>query len=244
MKRITLALSLLLFIAAPLFSQSVKLPAEVKGDPGEWIVIVPEKVDGGDPKWIIPTTLQQVPVDKLFPGGKVNGIVVKGRAGTHTVIAYNAKGDVASDPVKCKVIIGDAPDPGPDPGPNPPVPPTPAPIQGKRCLIIEETEDRTVIPAKQRIALDSEALWSYLDSHTEMESDGKHKAWRIWDKDVNTQYESKTWQDALAKFKTPTDPKVVPKTPWIIVSNGKTGYEGPLPGTLEEIMALVKKYLD
>jgi hypothetical protein len=30
--------------------------------------------------------------------------------------------------------------------------------------------------------------------------------------------------------------------PWIIISNGKTGYEGPLPKTTDELIELVDKY--
>lgn len=241
MKRYTTSLVLLLLLASPLWSQQVRLPAEVKGEPGAWIVVVPESKDGGEVKFKVGPGLTLVPIDKLFPGQKPAGVVVQGKAGTYEVWAWNAKGDVASDLAVCKVIIGDmppGPGPGPGPDPKPPDPPTPgpSPISGKRCLIIYETADATKIPPAQQEIIFGRQVRDYLNSVCETGPDGKTKEWRIWDKDVATDGAGKVWQDAMKR-----DRKSVP---WLVVGGKGGGYEGPLPGTVEEFLALVKKHLD
>lgn len=68
-----------------------------------------------------------------------------------------------------------------------------------------------------------------------MGADGKTKEWRIWDTAiVDISAESKIWQDAIKRPFT--------ALPWIIISNGKTGYEGPLPGTIDQTLELIKKW--
>jgi hypothetical protein len=121
------ALLLLLLWPAIAFGQSVKLPKEVKGQPGAWIVVVPEDKDGGEVKWHTSPTLTRVPIDKLFPDQKAAGVVVQGPTGRHEVWAWCAKGDKASELAVCTVVIGDAPPvpPGPGPGPTPPTPDDP-----------------------------------------------------------------------------------------------------------------------
>jgi hypothetical protein len=66
-------------------------------------------------------------------------------------------------------------------------------------------------------------------------ADGKTREWRIWDKDVDPSQESAVWQAAMKR------PRA--SVPWLLVSNGKTGYEGPLPGTADDLLALLKKYV-
>jgi hypothetical protein len=117
------ALLLLLLWPAALWGQSVKLPKEVKGQPGAWVVVVPEDKDGGEVKWHVGPGLTRVPIDKLFPDQKAAGVVVQGPTGRHEVWAWVAKGDKASELAVCTVVIGDAPPPGP--GPTPPTPDDP-----------------------------------------------------------------------------------------------------------------------
>ena len=58
--------------------------------------------------------------------------------------------------------------------------------------------------------------------------------WRIWDDDTPVEGAEKVWQDAL----------LLPRQslPWIHVSNGKTGFSGPLPSNVDETIALIGKY--
>lgn len=113
MKRLSLLTLLLVY---PLAWGDVTLPTEVKGIAGEWIVIAPTKIDGGEPKWRMGPGLTQVDLKALFPDLKAKGIVVKGKKGLVSYVeSWNAKGDVASDIAVCKVVIEGDPDTPPDP---------------------------------------------------------------------------------------------------------------------------------
>lgn len=127
----------------------------------------------------------------------------------------------------------------PGPGPVPPGPtpgPTPIPGDGFRALIVYETADLGKMPKDQELILYSQTVRDYLNSKAAPGPDGKTKEWRIFDKDVSTAGESKTWQDAMKR-----DRKGLP---WIILSGPKGGFEGPLPANVADAMALIKKYAE
>lgn len=124
--------------------------------------------------------------------------------------------------------------PAPAPPPTPPAPPAPISVAGLRVLIVYESADIGKYPKGQQELLYSRTLRDFLNQHCPAGDDGKTKEWRIFDQNVETKNESKLWQDAMAR------PRA--SLPWIIVSNGKTGFEGPLPGTLDDVMKLVQKY--
>lgn len=127
--------------------------------------------------------------------------------------------------------IGDVPQP--PPGPNPPTPdpvtPAPIPLAGYRVLFIEETEDRNKITLDQFNAMFGADSATWLNANT--------KEWRVYDKDSAALSDTQLWRDALKRR--PAGFSV----PWVILSNGITGYEGPLPKTDPEIKSLLKKYV-
>lgn len=127
------------------------------------------------------------------------------------------------------------PGPGPTPpGPTPPTPPQPAPPiagGGNRVLIVFESGDLPTYPSGQVAAMQGAELSDYLRAKTARDAENPQGAFRIWDKDVTTKT---AWKDVLAR------PRA--SHPWVVISNGKTGFEGPLPKTGPEIMALLKKY--
>lgn len=138
-----------------------------------------------------------------------------------------------------KVNIGGkepGPDPGPDPDPEPEPGPTPIPTKGFRALIVYESSDLSSYPAKQVDILFNKTLREYLNQKCVKGEDGKTPEYRIFDKDISPKNESKIWQDAMARARS--------GLPWLLVSNGESGWEGPLPGTLEETMAILKKYAE
>lgn len=123
-----------------------------------------------------------------------------------------------------------------------PVPVVPIPELGFRVLIVYDdkyiTSDYT--PA-QRYAIKSTIVRKYLED--KCVQGPLSKEYRIWDvKTKGVENESTIWQKAFARPRTMVlDNKPVP---WIVVSNGKDGFEGPIPATwtMQDIDALLKKY--
>lgn len=133
------------------------------------------------------------------------------------------------------------PGPGPGPGPLPPGPgPAPgpaAPIEGdgNRVLIVYESGDP--LPAPQAAVITSGILRDYLDAKCAKDQFNPAGAYRIWDKDQQLTHPSvsPSWKAAMQRPRQ--------SLPWIIISNGKTGFEGPLPADVPQTLALLKKYL-
>lgn len=133
---------------------------------------------------------------------------------------------------------GAQPPPQP-PGPKPPQPDGTSPFAGEglRCLIVYDPVD--ILPASQHSIIYGSQVRSYLNSKcpegTAKNPDGSLlREWRFYPADVNTNAESPVWHNAMARKRD--------KLPWILVGNGKTGFEGPLPNTVEETLELLKKY--
>jgi hypothetical protein len=128
-----------------LLAQEVKLPAEIKAGPGEWIVVAPLEVDGGKPKWRIDPGLQEVPLNRLLPPemvAQLKGKVLRGDPGRYKVEAWNAKGDEASEIATCWISIGSPQPPPVVPPDNVVVPPGPTPGP-REVTIVRETRDST-----------------------------------------------------------------------------------------------------
>jgi hypothetical protein len=120
-------------------------------------------------------------------------------------------------------------------GPAPPVPPSPPgpnppPISdpGFRVLMVVKS------PKDAPDSVKDPKVRSYLESHCVMGPDGHTKEWRIWDNSVDASGDSKLWQQAFARKRD--------VLPWILISDGKTGYEGPLPEKTDPLLALLKQY--
>ncbi len=126
-----------LMVGAFAFGQSVKLPAEVRGEPGEFI---PIKSDSSDKqvKWkSIDKGLNLIPVEMLKDSK--TAIVSALKPGRYRLIAWSAKADVPSDLAECIVVIGDVP-PVP-PGPVPPDPKPPVPPDDGRLGLVKSSRD-------------------------------------------------------------------------------------------------------
>lgn len=230
MKRVFLLL--LLVLAMPAWGQTVTLPAEVKAEPGTFAVVVAQ-TDCATLQWVnLDPGLSLIPPALLKDSR--SAVVMAGRAGRYRLLAYGAKDNAASPPAVVVVVVGEAP-PTP-PVPPDPTPPSPAPIPvaGFRVLIVYETAELSKLPPEQLVALNSQEVRQYLQAHCVLGPDGKTREWRLWDKDVNTSGESPLWQAAMQRPRQ--------SVPWIILSDGKTGFEGPLPSDTAALLALLKKY--
>ena len=126
-----------------------------------------------------------------------------------------------------------APGPGPHP-PQPPQPPAPIPAPGFRVLIVYDAATLTKLPAAQQEAIYSADVRAYLDAHCAIGSDGKTKEWRMWPDGTDGSADGPVWADVMKRKRD--------SLPWLVVSDGKVGWEGPLPATAADLLTLLKKY--
>ena len=98
-------------------------------------------------------------------------------------------------------------------------------------MIIFESGDATKLPPSQQNILYGKAVREYLSSKCATEADGT-KSYRIYDQNIDASGESKIWQDAMKRPRQ--------SVPWLIVSNGKAGFEGPLSATVDDFMKIIK----
>jgi hypothetical protein len=244
MKRLAI---LLLLLASPAWGQSVTLPKTVEAKASRPIFVSPI-LDGDEIHWEIDSNLDDwvklLPPDVAKNFG--NSKIFYADKGTYTIRAWTAKvvGGKAklSDVATCVIVVdGGGPKPGPiiptppDVKPTPPKPidpPAPIPAPGFRVLMVYESADLHKMPPAQLAALKSQTVRDYLDLRCVDE--GGVKGWRVWDKDVDTANVSKLWRDAMARPRT--------SMPWVTISNGVTGYSGPLPENADKLIELLKTY--
>ena len=108
----------------------------------------------------------------------------------------------------------------------PPPDVVPLPVTGLHVLIIEEMDDRSGLPASQVSIFSSTKLWDWFAAN--------NVQWRQFDYDADLSLVDQKWKDAMARPRQ--------STPWIIASNGTSGYEGPLPKSVDETITLLEKY--
>lgn len=103
---------------------------------------------------------------------------------------------------------------------------------GFRVLIVEEAQERVKLPASQLTIFTSQELTDYCDAKCVKVNNTPE--YRIYDKDIQLTNESDVWKKAMAIERK--------SLPWLIVSNGRSGYSGPLPLTIDETMQILKRY--
>lgn len=227
-------------------SAEVTLPAKMSVKPGR-LFKLEAKTDGKMPvKWInVHESLD------LIPDSSGKWVILLGTVpGNYKVVAYTADEKGPSEPAYCEVkvegVVPPAPTPTPTPPgptppePQPPVPPQPdqeAPIkaEGFRVMILYESNDLAKLSSAQQAVLYSATIRNYLNEKCAPNSKNS-RDWYILDQNADVSKLDEHWGAVVKRPRT--------SLPWIIVSNGKTGYEGPLPGNVEEASKLLKKYAE
>lgn len=132
--------------------------------------------------------------------------------------------------------VGDVPQPGPPTPPDPPGPKPPAPVAGLKVLVVEESADRTRLPLAQQSVILGKTVRDRLNAVTPVGPDGRTREWRIYDKDVDASAEAPHWKALLARPRQ--------SVPWVVLADGAGNpvFEGPLPGTVADFLALIDKY--
>ncbi len=165
-------------------------------------------------------------------------IFASDQAGVYWIGASCVNEGKASLPVWVMVKVGIPPPvppvpPAPPEPPVPPIPPAPIPEAGLHVLIIYD--QIATLGKEQQAILFTAQVRSYLNAKTPLGPDGKTREWRFWASSVNPAGDpSPVWAKAFARPRG--------KAPWIIISNGKTGFEGQLPASVSETMSLLQKY--
>lgn len=135
------------------------------------------------------------------------------------------------------IDVGPVIPPAPPVPPTPPTPPTPAApfsCEGLHVLFVYDSAAVTQMPAAQQAVIFGSSIRTWLNAHCPAGADGKTHEWRIWDPGTDVSGESAVWQAAM---------KVERKSvPWVVISDGKTGFSGPMPATADETLSLLKKY--
>lgn len=192
--------------------------------------------------------LQQGETEPSYPEVPAGSVILWGKkSGVSELSAWGVVGGKPKKLLTRSFRVGGAPEPPVDPPPAPrpgvdpkPTPaPTPTPAStspfaadGLHVMIVYESEDN-LPPAQQSIIFGKE-FRDYLNVNCVVGPDGKTKAWQIWDKDVDSASAPKVYRDAFARPRK--------SIPWIIVGDGKTGYEGALPATVEATIKLIDQY--
>lgn len=98
---------------------------------------------------------------------------------------------------------------------------------GLRVMIVYESSKMHLLTKEQTAALWSADVVAYLNSKAP-------SRWKKYDQDSNLAKELPGWQEVLKR------PRA--SLPWIVLSNDAVDFEGPYPGTVADVLAMLEKY--
>ena len=105
---------------------------------------------------------------------------------------------------------------------------------GLRVLIVVESEELAEMPEPQRQILFGMRTRLWLNDNCVKSEDGQPE-WRVLDQDTEFPEQcDEVWCKALSRDRS--------EIPWVIISNGKTGFEGALPTNIDDFLKLVEQY--
>jgi hypothetical protein len=225
-----------LVVAASAFGTppQLEIPAELK-PAGQYVRLTP-KTDAASVLYVGLSGIDPFPSEELKDPRRFLLDVRGLPAGRYAFAAVAASKDGDQIRADFVVIVGTPPPPVPPgptppipPGPVPPTPPEPAPPiagDGFKVLIVYEKQEQQKLTAGQLNTIFGQKFRDYMVA--------KNGQYLILDKDNTAANQPKEWQDAMRR------PRAA--HPWVLISNGKTGFEGPLPTHEEEINLLLRKY--
>jgi hypothetical protein len=208
----------------------ITVPAAVKALPGR-IIEVKVETKATEIQWNLASAAGDWDMIDAWGGKRM--FFVSPTAGEYKFLVVAIVGGHLTPAQPCTITVGTPTPPVPPKPPEPPTPPAPIPVAGLRMLVVYKLVDMGKLPAAQRDILYSTTIRDYMRQHGAKAADGTAES-RFWDESEDVSKESQLWQDA---FKRPRK-----SLPWLIISDGKTGYEGPLPGSTDEMMGLLQKY--
>ncbi len=234
--------------AGPSPPAKVRLPKEaglyVEGDVVLVVKSLPFKVVSSEPADLY---FWRIPLGWKATENGPTLTVTEAPQGTYTVSVQTLKIDWDTRKTIAKtfaqeVNIGKVSPPVPPippvpPTPDPPVPPVPPPVALPKVLIIEESSERTKLPASQQMVILGKPMRDWLNAKCAPDpATDSGKGWAIWDKDVDASGASKFYQDALKQPRT--------SVPWVVVGDDTTiSYSGALPTTTSATIALLSKHI-
>ncbi len=134
----------------------------------------------------------------------------------------------------CTPVVPDPPPtPVPPIPPVPPVPPTPIPLAGFRVVM---SYDKAALSEDQKAIVYGREVRDYLELKAVIDTDSKDKAYWIIASGSNVSGAPGWVRDVWQKHPGSTS--------WMVISNGKTGYDGPIPKDKAAAMAMLKQYGD
>jgi hypothetical protein len=181
-------------------------------------------------------------------------VLVGKKAGTTPLVLVQNGADPAKNPPKVidtlDATVGPpTPTPPTPPGPNPPGPtppgpgPVPIPAPGLRVLFFVESADLSKLPSTQAALLRAKDVRDYLNAKCAKE-DGQPE-YRVMDEHTPMEGASDLWKAAMNRARNGEGPNKEGRAtslPWLLISNGQTGYEGPMPKAKDELLNLLKQY--
>jgi hypothetical protein len=141
-------------------------------------------------------------------------------------------GEVAPTPPN-PIPPGPTPNPIPTPGPTPS--PAPIPLPGLRVMVIYETKPGTTlltdsVTTAQSLIITGAEVRELLTRRCAKDAKG-HPEFRFYDQHADMSNAAPHWREA---FNRPRG-----KLPWLVISDGSKGYEGPLPKDASEFKSLL-----
>lgn len=231
-------------LAGSTYAADLTLPATITGEPGDFLR-VSATTTGTVVKWkSYNRELKLFPMDQLKD--TKTAIVTATKPGKYRLFAVTSDANGPSDIAETEIVIAGQPDPVPQPTPtptpiptpNPPPPPpadpAPIPAPGFRVLVIYDTLSVTTLPAAQQAALFSKNVSEYLNARCIRGMDMKTPEWRFFDAKIDPSADGALWVDAMKRPRK--------SLPWLIISDGSKGYEGPLSANETDFLTLLKRY--